>query len=123
MFEISNKVVQDLVFLEDLGNDTTLEFCKLVTTELSKLHLLDLNQEQITSINSNSNKFGVTNKILESAAKRLRLVNSEVTSDTVACSLQAIAHLYVESAKQKLGPEELSSFLKDSVFSLHFIIA
>ena len=122
MFEISNKVIQDLVFLEDLGNDTTSEFCKLVTAELSKLHLLDLN-DQITSPNSNSYTFGVSNKILESAAKRLRLVNSEVTSDTVACSLQAIAHLYVESAKQKLGPEELSSFLKDSVFSLHFIIA
>ena len=121
MFEISNKVLQDLVFLEDLGNDTTSEFCKLVTSELSKLHLLDLNQGQNSSHNSSSNTFGVPNKILESAAKRLGSLNSEVTSDTVACSLRAIAHLYVESAKQKMEPEDLSSFLKDSVFSLHLI--
>ena len=120
MFEISNKVLEDLVFLESLGKDTTNEFCKLVMAELTKLHLLDLNQVNKLQNNDASGKFGVSSKILESAAKRLRSIHSEVTSDTVACTLQAIAHLYVESAKQKMGPEELLTFLRDSVIVIYF---
>ena len=119
MFEISNKVLEDLVFLESLGKDTTNEFCKLVMAELTKLHLLDLNQVNKLQNNDASSKFGVSSKILESAAKRLRSIHSEVTSDTVACTLQAIAHLYVESAKQKMGPEELLTFLRDSVIIIN----
>jgi len=33
----------------------------------------------------------------------------------LALTLQAIAHLYVETAKQMMGPEQLSIFLKDSI--------
>ena len=113
MFQISNKVLEDLVILESLSTNTVFEFSKLVTAELSKLHLL----EKTISSNDVSNRFGFSNKILESAAKRLRSVHSEVTSDTVATTLQAIAHLYVEAAKQIMGPEQLSTFLKDSVIN------
>ena len=111
MFQISNKVLEDLLILESLGTNTTFEFCKLVTTELSKLHLL----EKTTPNNGVSNRFGLSSKILESAVKRLRSVHSEVTSDVLASTLQAIAHLYAEAAKQMMGPEQLSIFLKDSV--------
>ena len=113
MFQISNKALEDLVILESLGTNTTSEFCKLVATELSKLHLL----EKTIPNNDVLYRFGFSSKILESAAKRLRSVHSEVTSDMVALPLQAIAHLYVEAAKQMMGPEHLSIFLKDSVIN------
>ena len=113
MFQISNKALEDLVILESLGTNTTSEFCKLVATELSKLHLL----EKTIPNNDVSYRFGFSSKILESAAKRLRSIHSEVTSDMVALTLQAIAHLYVEAAKQMMGPEQLSIFLKDSVIN------
>ena len=119
MFEISNKVLEDLELLESLGKDTTSEFCKLVMAELTKLHLLDLNKLKKLQNNDASSKFGVSSKILESAAKRLRSIYSEVTSDTVGCTLQAIAHLFVESAKQKMGPEDLLTFLRDSVVNIN----
>lgn len=115
MFQISNQVLEDLAFLESLSSDTTSEFCKLVTAELSKLHLL----EQTIPNNDSTSKFGVSSKVLESAAKRLRSIHSDVTSDKVALTLQAIAHLYVEAAKQKMGPDDILIFLKYSVTNVY----
>ena len=115
MIEISNQVIQDLIFFDSLESETASEFCKLVIAQLSKLYLLDTNNEPIKSTIPASTGFGVSHKVLESAAKRLRVNDSEVTADMIASTLQSIAHFYVESAKQKFTPESLSTFLKDTV--------
>ena len=115
MVEISNQVIEDLIFFDSLESETASEFCKLVIAQLSKLYLLDTKNVPIKSTIPGSSVFGVSHKLLESAAKRLKVTGSEVTADRIASTLQSIAHFYVESAKQKFSPESLSTFLKDTV--------
>ena len=117
MFDVPSKVIKDLSVFETLEKDTASEFCKLVVTQLSKLYLFDKADVQNKSTSSNSWCFGVSQKILESAAKRLRGNNLKVSSEDIASSLQAIAHIYVESAKHKIDSDSLSIFLKDKVLN------
>ena len=124
MLDISNQVIQDLRFLSSLGCSTASEFCKLVLNQFSKLYLLEGKYNQDKKLVAKQSNFGVSQKILESAAKKLSVSNTDllVTPEKVASTLQAIAHLYVESAKRKLSPDALSIFLADTVISLELYL-
>ena len=129
--KIPNQIVHDLGFVSSLDNDMTDEFCKLVTHQLSKCCLLDsLSGESAVdtarspskSQKQSATKFGISQKVLESAARKLggdeSGVDDEhtiVTPEMVGTTLSAIANLFVESAKMRISPTQLETFLLQEV--------
>ena len=122
MLDIPKQVLDDLGLLASLDNNTASEFCKLVLNQLSKLHLLDRKEEAEFSKHDEKKskkqlKFGISQKVLESAARKLAHLNgsASIAPDALSSTLQSIAYLYVESAKQKVTPDNLHGFLKEKV--------
>ena len=115
MFDLSSKVLQDLELLATLDSSTISEFCKLAIEQLAKLYLLDPTEDRVKSENTPTPKFIISHKMLESAVKKLKSSNPEISADSISSSLQAIANMYTESAKENISPDVLAGFLEVKV--------